>query len=308
MARQRHITLRFLLLGLLLLGACRSGSDDAGGREPATHAAITVGSFDFAENELLAELYSQALEGAGYDVRRVFNIGPREFVGPALARGLLDLVPEYAGTALRFLSLGSVQPAPDVAATHAELARTLAPAGLTALSPAPAQNANTFVVTRRTSERLRVGSLSDMGPVAPRLTFGGPPECSTRPYCLVGLERVYGLRFKEVVPLDAGGPLTHQALREGAVDVALLFTTDPALGNDGLVALADDRHLQPADNLTPLVRTEVLARAGPRLSQVVDAVSERLTTDELRALNARVAGGAALPTVAATWLRSEGLR
>lgn len=307
MARQRHI-LRILLLGLLLLVSCRSGSDDGRGPSPPTGRDITVGSFDFAENELLAELYSQALEGGGFDVRRVFNIGPREFVGPALARGLLDFVPEYAGTALRFLSLGSVQPAPDVAGTHAALVRTLAPAGLTALTPAPAQNANTFVVTRTTAERLRVGTLSELAAVAPRLTFGGPPECSTRPYCLAGLERVYGMRFREVVPLDAGGPLTRQALREGAVDVALLFTTDPALGSDGFVALADDRHLQPADNLTPLVRTEVLARAGPRMSQVVDSVSGRLTTDELRALNALVAGGAEMPTVAASWLESQGLR
>ena len=163
-------------------------------------------------------------------------------------------------------------------------------------------------VTRRTAERLNVRTLSEMGQAAPELTFGGPPECSTRPYCLAGLERVYGLRFKEVVPLDAGGPLTRQALREGGVDVALMFTSDPAIGREGFVELADDRRLQPADNVTPLVRTEVLARAGPGLAQVVDSVSGRLTTDELRALNAMVEGGADVPAVAASWLKAQGLR
>ena len=306
MAGQRRITLRILALGMLLLAACRPEAVEPVPRTAEDEGTVTVGSFDFAENELLAELYSQALEAGGYDVRRAFNLGPREFVSPALARGLVDLVPEYAGTALAFLSLGTVQPAPDVAATHADLVRTLAPGDLTALAPAPAQDINTFVVTRPTAERLGVRTLSDLAAAAPRLTFGGPPECPTRPFCLAGLERVYGLRFKEVVTLDAGGPLTRQALREGGVDVALLFTTDPTVG-EAFVELADDRRLQPADNVTPLVRRDVLARAGPRLTQVVDSVSGRLSTDALRALNAMVEEGVDVPAVAEAWLRAQGL-
>jgi len=307
MAGERRISLRFLALGMLLLAACRSESVDPAPRVAPNDGTVTVGSFDFAENELLAELYSQALEAGGYDVRRAFKLGPREFVSPALARGLVDLVPEYAGTALAFLSLGALQPGPDVAGTHADLVRTLAQGDLTALAAAPAQDTNTFVLTRPTAERLKVSTLSDLAAAAPQLTFGGPPECPTRPYCLAGLERVYGLRFKEVVPLDAGGPLTRQALHEGGVDVALLFTTDPAVGGEDFVELVDDRRLQPADNVTPLVRREVVARAGPRLSQVVDSVSGRLSTDALRALNAMVEEGVAVPAVAASWLRAQGL-
>ena len=308
--RGRRVTLRTLALVvmLVLLVGCEAGSDGARRPAEAGDGTVTVGSFDFTENELLAELYSQALEAGGHDVRRAFNLGPREFVAPALARGLVDLVPEYAGTALQFLSLGAVPPGPHVAGTHADLVRTLGSRGLTALAPAPAQDANTFVVTRPTAERLGVRTLSDMAAAAPGLTFGGPPECSTRPYCLAGLERVYGLRFKEVVPLDAGGPLTRQALREGGVDVALLFTSDPSLSSAGFVELADDRQLQPADNVIPLLRTEVVARAGPGLARVLDAVSARLTTDELRALNAMVDRGAAVPSVAAAWLQGQGLR
>ncbi len=124
----------------------------------------------------------------------------------------------------------------------------------------------------------------------------------------MGLDRVYGARFKEVVALDAGGPLTLQALRAGAIDVALLFTTDPAVGDRTLVQLADDRALQPAENVVPLVRTEVVVRGGTRLVGLVDAVSQRLTTDKLRSLNQLVAGGSGVPSVAATWLAAEGLR
>ena len=308
MVGERRVACRFLALGMLLLAACSPGSDRAAPPRPATDRTVTVGSFDFAENELLAELYSQALEAGGFDVRRAFNLGPREFVSPALARGLVDVVPEYAGTALAFLSLGGAQPGPDVAATHADLVSTVAVGGLTALAPAPAQDVNTFVVTRRIADRVNVRTLSELAAAAPQLVFGGPPECPSRPFCLAGLERVYGLRFKEVVALDAGGPLTRQALRDGGVDVALLFSTDPAIGAEGFIELADDRRLQPADNVTPIVRREVVARAGPRLPQALDSVSGRLSTGELRAMNAEVAGGAAVPTVAAAWLRAQGLR
>ena len=307
-SRQRTKLLTIAVV-VAALASCTSPSDEA--TSPTTAAApdqVTVGSFDFGESELLAELYSQALEGGGFTVRREFGLGPREFVAPALARGLVDLVPEYAGTAVQFLSLGSVQPGPDEAETHRALVRALESTPLTALEPAPAQDANAFVVSRATAERLRLRSLSDVAPVAAQLTFGGPTECSSRPYCLMGLERVYGLRFKEVVSLDAGGPLTHQALQTGIVDMALLFTTDSAIGFGDFVALDDDRHLQPAENVTPIVRSEVVDRAGAGLVERVNAVSAELTTEELRGLNLQVEDGSALSDVASAWLRFKGLR
>ena len=264
--------------------------------------AITVGSFDFAESRLLAEIYSQALERAHLPVKRALSLGPREFVAPAMERGLLEVLPEYAGTALQFHSLGAAVPSVDSTTTLAALMRSLEGSSVRALAPAPAQDANAFVVTPEIAERFGLHTLSDVARVAPRLTLGGPPECPSRPTCLVGLRRVYGLAFKHFVPLDTGGPVSLQALLAGDVDVALLFTTDPAIDQKGLVELADDRHLQPAENITPLVRTEVVTRWGTRLVTVLDDASRQLTTDALRQLNADVAGGTPPATVAAAWL------
>ena len=144
--------------------------------------------------------------------------------------------------------------------------------------------------------------------MAPQLTLGGPPECPKRPLCLAGLEQRYGLRFKDFLALDAGGPLTLQALRGGHVDVGVLFTTDPSLAGGDLVALSDNRGLQPAENVTPLVRTELVQRWGPHLVQVVDGVSRKLATEGLRQLNARMAsGGTTARAVAAAWLSEQGL-
>jgi osmoprotectant transport system substrate-binding protein len=195
----------------------------------------------------------------------------------------------------------------DAAATNGELRRVVAARGLVALNPAPAQDANAFVVTRQTARRFGLRALTDLRSVAPQLTFGGPPECPSRPLCLLGLERRYGLRFKDLVRLDTGGPVTLQALEDGNVDLALLFTTDPAIGGP-LVELADDRRLQPVENVTPLVRREVIDRFGPGVVAQLDAVSRRLTTTDLRHLNALVADGkASVPTVAEQWLSREGL-
>ena len=183
---------------------------------------------------MLAEVYSRALEDAGYRVERQFALGPREFVGPALRAGLVELVPEYAGTALEFVSLGASTATSDAAATHEALVRSLDDGDVLALAAAPAQNANTFVVTAETAARLDLDEVSDLAAVAGTLTFGGPPECATRRLCLVGLTDVYGVEFGDVLALDPGGPVTRQALLNGEIDVALLFTTDPAIEREGL--------------------------------------------------------------------------
>jgi osmoprotectant transport system substrate-binding protein len=289
------------------------GVSGAGAAERATRGnlhdkVVTVGSFDFAESRLLAEIYSQTLEGADVRVRRAFGLGPREFVAPALAAGLVEFVPEYAGTALRFLSLGNADPGADVTETRAALLQALKGRHATALTPAPAQDANAFVVTRETAARYDLNTLSDLESVASQLTFGGPPECATRPLCLIGLRQVYGLRFDEFVQLDAGGPTTRQALRNREVDVALLFTTDPAISNAGLIELQDDRALQPAENVTPILRTEVVDEFGSSLVDPVNEVSTRLTTEVLRDLNEQVARGESVRTVASRWLGVQGLR
>jgi osmoprotectant transport system substrate-binding protein len=269
--------------------------------------AITVASFDFPESELLAEIYGQALEAAGFEVRFEIGLGPREFVQPALALGLVELVPEYAGSALQFVSLEETQPTDDVRATASALERALRDRRLVALAPAPAQDANAVVVTRALAAQYTLDEISDLEVVASRLTFGGPPGCTERPFCLAGLDTTYGLDFAGFLPLDVGGPLTHQALGAGHVDVALLFTTDPRIATDERVVLADDRGLQPAENVTPVVHREVVERWGDPMVEAVDAVSRHLTTGGLQSLNARMADGEPRARVAADWLRAEGL-
>jgi osmoprotectant transport system substrate-binding protein len=290
----------------VLAGSCGgpAAEPDAGALDDG---AVTVASFDFPESELLAEIYGQALADEGYDVEYRLAAGPRELVQPALARGLVEFVPEYAGTALEFFGAGGAEAPADPDATHAALERQLAGTPLVPLAAAPAQDANAVVVTPELAERYDLSTISDLRSVAGNLTFGGPPGCEERPFCLAGLESVYGLRFGAFMPLDVGGPLTHQALVGGHVDAALLFTTDPRVARDGLVELADDKALQPAENVTPIVRAEVIDREGEAFVDAVDAVSARLTTDVLQDLNDQVAAGEPAQAVAGDWLAAEGL-
>ena len=253
-------------------------------------------------------MYGQALAAGGFPVRVLPDLGPRELVEPALMNGLVQVVPEYAGSALEFISLGHRSPTADVQATNRALVSTLAGRGLLAARPAAAQNANAIVVTAATAARYGLRSIADLASVAPRLVFGGPPECPERAYCLRGLQRAYGLHFKSFVPLDAGGPLTLQALRAGDIAVALLFTTDPNISAQHLAVLSDDRALQPAENVTPVVRRDAVARYGTRLLTVLDAVSARLATGSLRDLGAQVELAGHEPRrVAVDWLRAHGL-
>jgi osmoprotectant transport system substrate-binding protein len=292
---------------VVLLTSCGGGGSSAPRVSPLEDDAITVGSFDFAESVVVAEVYSQGLEAAGYKVNRAFSLGPREFVGPALKSGLVEFVPEYAGTAAEFYSIGQAEPSDDVARTHDQLVQAVDRDSVVALAAAPAQDANTFVVTESTANRLHIESLSDLGALADELTFGGPPECPTRQLCLIGLQETYGLKFRQVVTLDAGGPLTRAALKEGVVDVALMFTTDPAIGNLGLIELDDDLGLQPAESITPLVRKEIVDRWGPGVVDVIDSVSARLTTAAVRDLNgASEPVGTNVAAVASAWWAQVG--
>src|SRR5919106_431187 len=254
----------------LALSGCEAADPESRAITALDDEAITVASFDFAESELLAEIYALGLEANGFNVERLFRAGPRELVQPALARGLVEFVPEYSGTALQFASLNKSDPLRGVDETHAALVRALDGSSIRALESAPAQDRNAIVVTRDTSEYYGLTKISDLTDVAPELTFGGPPECPVRPFCLKGLEEVYGLKFGDFLPLDVGGTLTHQALDTGHIDVALLFTTDPRLSTPELVVLAEDRGLQPADSVTPLLRREVIERWGPKVEEVIN--------------------------------------
>jgi osmoprotectant transport system substrate-binding protein len=308
MRRRVHGVLACCLLPFLVaIAAC----SDAGPHRSETalgDSSVTVGSFDFPESELLAELYSQSLEAHGIDVQRRFSLGPRELVAPALLQGLVELIPEYAGTAVQYHGVASDQLTPDPESTHEHLVAALAGTDVRAMRASSAQDANTFVVTRATAERYGLQAISDLERVAPRMTLAGPPECPRRAFCLAGLRDRYGLRFRDFAALDAGGPLTRQALLDGVVDVALFFSSDPTLQDDDLVQLADDRFLQPAENVTPLVRREVLRSWDDRVPAAVDAVSDALDRDTLRDLNGEVARGEPVRRVARQWLAAQGLR
>ena len=301
--------------GLALAIVCAACTACTAGRSPPGPASagdagpgvITVGSFDFPESVLLAYLYAGALSARGYPVRVLPDLGSRELVEPALMTGLVQLVPEYTGSALEFVSLGRAHAIADVAATAAALANWMAARGIVTARPAAAQDANAIVVTGAAASRYRLRTISDLAR-APGLVFGGPPECPERPDCLPGLRRTYGLRFRAFAALDAGGPLTRQALEAGDIGVALLFTTDPAIRARHLVELADNRDLQPAENVIPVLRRATADRYGPGLLAALDAVSARLSTDALTALNAQVELDGRDPrAVARSWLREQGL-
>jgi osmoprotectant transport system substrate-binding protein len=301
-------------VGLLLTVACAacttasSGTPSVAGGPGGGSAVITVGSFNFPESVLLAHLYADVLAGRGYPVRVLPDLGTRELVDPALMAGLVQLVPEYTGSALEFASLGRVHATARAATTASALAKSMADRGLVTGRPTAAQDGNAIVVTAATAARYHLRTISDLARVARRLVFGGPPECPERPYCLPGLRLSYGLRFREFVPLDAGGPLTRQALTAGDIDVALLFTTDPAIRARHLVVLADNRDLQPAENIVPVLRRATAHRFGPGLLTALNALSARLSAVALAGLDAQVMlDGRAPRVVAERWIRAQGL-
>jgi osmoprotectant transport system substrate-binding protein len=293
------------LAALVLLAAgCDRGQ--APPPEDPGRPIIQLASFDFPESELLGELYGQALAQHGFPVEQVVQLGAREVVAPALEQGKVDMVPEYQGSALNFLNDNDRDrvATADPALTHARLEQAFAPRGVSVLAFAPAQDRNAFVVSGDLARRNGMGKLSDLAPMAGQLTIGGPPECPQRPLCLRGLEELYKLRFARFEPMPSRA-VTAAALQTGEIDVGMIETTDPSLVGADLVQLADDRRLQPADNVVPVVRREILDAYGPPLVQLLDTVSAQLTTVELSKLNLQVAKGQVASDAAEGWLRAH---
>lgn len=293
---------------LLFLAAACAGGVEARTDEPVPEGAIVVGSFDFSESVLLAEIYATALEEDGFVVERAFDLGSREIVQPALEQDRIDLVPEYLGAAVTFVTLGKTKATSSSEDMHAVLEERLGDLGIAVLDYARAQDQNGFVVSEATATQYNLIRLSDLKPFAPELDFGGPPECAERPTCLLGLESVYGLHFREFEPLDVGGPDTVAALEGAEVDVALLFTTDPIIDEKDFVLLEDDKQLQPAENVVPFLRQDVIDRHGRDVVDTLDSVTHELTTERLRKLNERVTlRGQRVDTVAEDFLRTTGV-
>ncbi len=286
------------LLALALVASACSGDDSTEG------PTITVGSTNFGEQEILAQIYATALEDAGYAVELKTQLGSREIVNPALKSGEIDMMAEYTGALLNF---EGGTPSTDSDQTYADLQAAIADDGLTALAYAPAQDKDGLVVTGATAAELGVSKISDLVSYNGELIFGGPPECPEREFCLLGYQNVYGLEFAGFRPLDVGGPLTVAALEGGEIDVGALFTSDGVIAARGFVLLEDDRNLHPAQNIVPVVRTEIVDAYGDGFTNLIDDISAKITTAELSELNKRFGIDAEdAEDLAAEWLEANG--
>lgn len=264
---------------------------------------ITVAGFNFPESSILAEIYGQALAHDGYTVNYKLLLGTREVVAPALKAGQIDLYPGYAASDLEFYNNKAGEANGDATATTAKLNSHLQSQGLIALTPSPAVDQNAFAVTKATAQKDNLTKLSDLQPVAGQLVLGAGPECPTRPYCLPGLMSTYGLHFKAFKALDTDGPATRAAFKNGSIDVGLVFSSDGDLNSLGLQVLEDDKHLEAADNIVPILRSQV---ASDEVKKVLNDVSAKLTTSDLVSMNADVSiQHMDADAVAKAWLQSH---
>ena len=284
-----------LLVLALVAGACSSGDSTDG-------TTIEIASFGFGESEIVAEIYKQALEAEGYTVNHQVQVGPREVLKPALEAGDVHIIPEYVGSALE-AGFG-IEPSADGEATRELLIEAYEDAGVTVLELSAAEDKNTFVVTRDLAEANDITTVSDLAKLGP-IVLGGPPECPERPRCQIGLEELYGLEIAEFRALDAGGSLTVAALEGGEVQVGLFFST--YLFIDEFLALDDDLGLQPAENIVPVIRQDILDEYGDRLSDTLNAVSAELTTEALTEMNERFFAPEDADVIAADFLAEVGL-
>jgi osmoprotectant transport system substrate-binding protein len=311
-------THRTLVLGAALLAlvmsACSPG-EGGSSAEPSTGGesqaaqlpTISIGSADFYESAIVAEIWAQALENAGFTVERNLELGARDVTHPALVDGELDLMPEYLGGYLAVTFEG--EPTPDVDETLEALRTELEAVGLVAFDPTPGTDADGFAVRSETATDLGLETMSDLAEVAGDLTWGVAQQCAENPNCGPGLERVYGIDFAslDVQTLGACTTAIAEALNASNIDVAQVCTTQPEIIAFNLVLLEDDLGLAPAQNLVPVVRQELVDEAGDLLESTLNAVSAELTTEALTELGvAIVIDGGSYDEVAAQWLEDNG--
>lgn len=306
---------RSLLLGsgaVLVAGALAAcGTSDpvtGGSTSAATSGAsaaegtIVVGSQQYYSNEIIAEIYAQALEGAGLTVDRQFQIGQREVYIPEIESGAIAVIPEYAGNLLQYYSKDSTASSTDeiVAALGEAL-----PSSLVVLDAAEATDQDSYTVTAASAKEHSLSSIADLASLGGTVKIAANSEFATRPYGPDGLKEVYGVDA-EVTPVeDSGGPLTVKALTDGTVDVADIYTADPAIETNDLVVLEDPKNLILPQNVVPLVSTSL----GDTAVSAINAVQARLTTDELRALNKRSTSEQLdSAVIAKDWLTAQGLQ
>jgi osmoprotectant transport system substrate-binding protein len=289
----------------IVLAACGSSSKPSSSNTSTTNSTaktkIRVGQKDFAGAVLLSQLYGQALAAKNFDVTYT-NLGPTEVTYKALKDGSIDLYGEYQGTLLTYLE-GT--PTGDAAKVNADVQAKVTSDNVKASSASTALDVNGFYVKKETATKYNLTKLSDLTAVSSQLTFGGPAECATRPLCLGTTEKqLYNLNFKTVKKLDAGGPITNSALKDGSIDVGLLFTGSSVIDPD-FQLLTDDKGLQPADDAIAVWRTSV---DSPALDSVIDAVNAKLDTAAYNEMALKIFNEKEDPSdVAKTWLSDNGL-
>lgn len=297
-----------------MLAACSSGGGDTGSSASPGGGGgpITIATTNFSETKILASMYQQVLQANGVDAS-IKELTTREVIVPALEKGEIQLTPEYLGSFTEFinkqvngadaeqLATGDEQATYDAVQPLAEQKQ------LTLLTPSAAQDQNAFAVTSDFATQNNLQTLTQLGEYsqANPITLGGPPECPKRPFCQPGLEKTYNVKVGSFVPLDAGGPLTIQALKQGKVNVGLVFSSSGSVQANDLVVLQDDKGLQTAENILPALYTPAVTDT---ITQSLDKVSAALTTEELQQLNAQVEIDRRSPEKVATeWLQSKGL-
>lgn len=286
-----------------LVAAC--GTSDPFGSATGNLNSIVVGSGDFPESEIVAEIYAQALQANSFDVGRRLGIGSRETYIPALKDHSIDLVPEYIGNLLLYFQPNSAVTMLD--AVELELYKRL-PGDLSILTPSPASDTDTVTVTAATATKWNLTTIADLAAHSAEVKFAAPSAFQTRPSGLPGLRQKYGLDITPVNFMtinDGGGAVTVRALVDGTVAAADIFSTSPAIRQNNLTVLADPDHNFLAGNIVPLVNSQ---KKSDRLKEVLDAVSARLTTEGLAALNAAVSGndGVDPDQAARKWLQNNG--
>lgn len=300
---------------LLTLTACTTGPSLENRGEvtapPGDSRHLTIGSAGFTESDLLAQMYAQLLNQAGYRTSLI-TVANREIYEPALESGQIDVVPEYAATFADWLNAKANGPdappvgSPDLATTMQALRRLATPRGLTVLNPGRAVDQNAFAVTAAYARRHHLRTLSDLGASGLKVRLAAGDECVQRPYCEPGLKKVYGIDITGVDPKGVGTTQAKRAVQNGQDQMVLTTTTDATLDQFGLVLLADDKHLQNADYVVPVVNR---ARAGSEgVTKALGKLNDVLTTADLASMNQQVDSWRRLAQdVARTYLRDKGL-
>jgi osmoprotectant transport system substrate-binding protein len=285
------------LLLAVLVAAC-GGGDSGGGSPQASGGAIarnpdngrvalTIGSKNFTEQQVLGQIYAQGLKAAGYDVKTALNLGDENIAHAAIQRGAIDAYPEYTGTALlSFFGKKASQLPKDPEQAYEQAKHAFAQERLVALPPTPFTSSNEVAVSKATADRLGLSTISDLAPAAKDLTLYGSPECRQRLDCLLGLQQVYGLKFKKFTPVDIAQ--RHEVLTSGRADVSIVFTTDPQIQREHEVLLEDDKGMFPPYNSTLVMKQKTFDEAGPDLQKTVELLQDQLTDENMQELNARV--------------------